>query len=373
MSEKKHHGDCAVGITAGAPCTCTDEKIDHPKHYNSHPAGIECIDVVEHMPFNIGNAIKYLWRAGLKGDAIEDLKKAAWYANREAERLSKAKPPAYTVTGDGYARQPIADFTREYWALNACHKEFPVEVLQEIDTPNGRQICFDEAAVQEVSSALAETIRTHALTHSEQREFVRNWFAGVKSPAVAPKPPAIAPDRRKELPYGDFMREYPALDSCLSEFPTDVLQEIVSCDGRSCDIRFDETIVREVSHVLAAAMRDSEIYYPARREFVREWFANREGPIVDTHAPWKELSHRDFVLEHPFLESCLSEFPGNILREIPVIPGGVVRFDEATVRGVHRALCAEEDERRRRGNPRTDGERRAFVREWFENRSKPAP
>jgi hypothetical protein len=65
------------------------ETVDHPPHYNQHPAGIECIDVVEEMGFNIGNAIKYLWRAGLKPgtDNTEDLKKAAWYIDREEFRL----------------------------------------------------------------------------------------------------------------------------------------------------------------------------------------------------------------------------------------------------------------------------------------------
>lgn len=67
-----------------------DDRVNHPKHYTSHPSGIECITVVEHYNFNIGNAIKYLWRAGIKSDdPIEDLKKAAWYVNREIERLSK--------------------------------------------------------------------------------------------------------------------------------------------------------------------------------------------------------------------------------------------------------------------------------------------
>jgi len=65
------------------------DSVNHPNHYNSHPAGIECIDVVEHLPFNVGNAIKYLWRAGLKGDEVEDLRKAAWYVYREIERLTR--------------------------------------------------------------------------------------------------------------------------------------------------------------------------------------------------------------------------------------------------------------------------------------------
>jgi hypothetical protein len=61
--------------------------VDHPKHYNSHPSGVECITVVEHMNFNKGNAIKYIWRAGDKGNEIEDLEKAAWYLQREIARL----------------------------------------------------------------------------------------------------------------------------------------------------------------------------------------------------------------------------------------------------------------------------------------------
>jgi len=67
------------------------EKVDHPKHYNSNPSGVECIDVVEHMNFNVGNAIKYLWRADEKGAPIEDLKKARWYIDREIQRREKAK------------------------------------------------------------------------------------------------------------------------------------------------------------------------------------------------------------------------------------------------------------------------------------------
>jgi hypothetical protein len=67
------------------------DPVNHPSHYTEHPSGIECIQVTEHLSFCVGNAIKYLWRADLKhDDAIEDLKKAAWYINREIERRSKA-------------------------------------------------------------------------------------------------------------------------------------------------------------------------------------------------------------------------------------------------------------------------------------------
>jgi len=67
------------------------ETINHPQHYNAHPSGVECIDVVEHMTFNLGNAVKYIWRANEKGKLIEDLKKARWYVDREIERLQCKK------------------------------------------------------------------------------------------------------------------------------------------------------------------------------------------------------------------------------------------------------------------------------------------
>lgn len=75
------------------------EKIDHPKHYNSHPSGIECIDIARHYCFDIGNAIKYLWRAGLKSEEgytdnqkeIEDLNKAIWYIQDRINQLQANK------------------------------------------------------------------------------------------------------------------------------------------------------------------------------------------------------------------------------------------------------------------------------------------
>lgn len=80
------------------------DNINHPKHYNSHPSGIECIVIAEHHNFNIGNVLKYLWRAGLKSVPVSahaaagttpidkvaevtDLKKARWYLDREIQRL----------------------------------------------------------------------------------------------------------------------------------------------------------------------------------------------------------------------------------------------------------------------------------------------
>lgn len=65
--------------------------VERPKHYNSHPSGIECIHITRHMGFNLGNAMKYIWRADLKNDAIEDLKKAVWYINDEIKKREIAR------------------------------------------------------------------------------------------------------------------------------------------------------------------------------------------------------------------------------------------------------------------------------------------
>ena len=65
--------------------------VNHPEHYN-HIPDIECIDVIEWFNFNIGSAIKYLWRVDFKGKPVEDLEKAAWYIQREIERRERMCP-----------------------------------------------------------------------------------------------------------------------------------------------------------------------------------------------------------------------------------------------------------------------------------------
>jgi len=75
MSPHEHHAEWSA--------------INHPPHYTSHPSGVECIQITQHLNFCIGNAVKYLWRAGLKGEAVEDLKKAAWYISCEINRLER--------------------------------------------------------------------------------------------------------------------------------------------------------------------------------------------------------------------------------------------------------------------------------------------
>lgn len=79
-----------------------NDDINHPKHYDGYPASIECIDITRHLNFQLGNAVKYIWRAGKKGGLekeIEDLKKAEWYLEDRRQRRGCAAyiqphPPA---------------------------------------------------------------------------------------------------------------------------------------------------------------------------------------------------------------------------------------------------------------------------------------
>jgi hypothetical protein len=66
-----------------------NDMVNSPPHYTAHPSGVECIDITEHMNFCLGNSVKYLWRADLKGNATEDLEKAKWYIEREIARRKK--------------------------------------------------------------------------------------------------------------------------------------------------------------------------------------------------------------------------------------------------------------------------------------------
>ena len=73
------------------------DNVNHPEWYNKHPSGVECIDIARHHCFAIGNAIKYLWRAGLKSESgvsniqkeIEDLEKSIWYIEDRINYLKK--------------------------------------------------------------------------------------------------------------------------------------------------------------------------------------------------------------------------------------------------------------------------------------------
>lgn len=102
LSERKRKAEEAKQQAAGVgevtscasqPPANPYDPVSHPKHYASHPSGIECIQVTEHMGFNLGNAMKYIWRCDMKHDAIEDLRKAVWYIEREITRRLRCDKP----------------------------------------------------------------------------------------------------------------------------------------------------------------------------------------------------------------------------------------------------------------------------------------
>jgi len=70
----------------------------NPAHYNAHPSGVECIDIVKHMNFCCGNAVKYIWRAGDKGNYVQDLRKAINYLEYEIERYQNGPGKSVQTT-----------------------------------------------------------------------------------------------------------------------------------------------------------------------------------------------------------------------------------------------------------------------------------
>lgn len=92
-----------------------NEKVDHPRHYNQHKSGIETIELIEHLPHNLGAAVKYIWRCGLKQSEtpLRDLRSARWYTEREVQRidlydLDVDDPPRTDIIWRSLARKVIA-------------------------------------------------------------------------------------------------------------------------------------------------------------------------------------------------------------------------------------------------------------------------
>lgn len=82
-----------------AEAKATDDQVNHPSHYNSHPSGVECIDIVRHMTFNVGNVFKYLWRNGLKDGepSLKDMRKAEFYLRDEIARVEAEQAAGRTT------------------------------------------------------------------------------------------------------------------------------------------------------------------------------------------------------------------------------------------------------------------------------------
>ncbi len=140
--------------------------VNHPKHYNSHPSGVEAIDLCEVLSFNLGNALKYVWRAGSKGNEYtehEDLCKALWYARRELDRLGTKGGTLYTHPDSKVSMGAGVFSHRESEAFNKVletRENRAVEVvaiLRQGQDPQGtvwKLVKFLEIEIQKAESAL---------------------------------------------------------------------------------------------------------------------------------------------------------------------------------------------------------------------------
>lgn len=112
------------------------ETIDKPEHYTSHPSGIECITITEHMSFCLGNAIKYIWRVDKKGNPLENLEKAKWYIEREIARRGWHFPTPEGVSWEDFIFQ-ITEQNVLSVSCGAIQKELGPEHLGMLDKRNG--------------------------------------------------------------------------------------------------------------------------------------------------------------------------------------------------------------------------------------------
>lgn len=92
---KNEKPKCKHGFETCVECNfgilISNDSINHPSHYTQHASGVECITVTRHMNFNLGNAMKYIWRFDKKDSTVDDLKKARWYIDDEIKRLEVEK------------------------------------------------------------------------------------------------------------------------------------------------------------------------------------------------------------------------------------------------------------------------------------------
>lgn len=94
------------------------DAVNHPAHYNKNPSGIECIDIIRHLPHNRGAAIKYIWRAGEKDPSkeVEDLQKAIWYLEDEIKRLADSYAPIPENRAREEHEEDIKDLIKKHGA-----------------------------------------------------------------------------------------------------------------------------------------------------------------------------------------------------------------------------------------------------------------
>lgn len=128
-------GDASVAADPPSAATPHDP-VNSPSHYTAHPNGVECIVLTEAMGFCDGNAVKYLWRAGLKGDRLEDLRKARWYAIRAQSTNSRTCDPGLVDMDKSWVQEIITVFPARIasamWHLIAREYVLAIHAIDEI-------------------------------------------------------------------------------------------------------------------------------------------------------------------------------------------------------------------------------------------------
>lgn len=88
------NGNTSNELVIVTEANTAEDKVNNPRHYTV--GGIETIDFIEakglHHHYYLANAIKYISRAPYKDNYLEDVKKAAWYLQREIDRAETRKP-----------------------------------------------------------------------------------------------------------------------------------------------------------------------------------------------------------------------------------------------------------------------------------------
>lgn len=157
------------------------DNVNHPEHYTKHPSGVECIQIAEHFGFCLGNAIKYIWRAELK-NGLEDLKKAAWYLQREIQKREGSVAKPYCAV----CARPIEPWEEIYYAKDgevicspACeeHRKNRDKLRAEMEFPYRNSVeersladrVCEEAEKQAAASA-EDSIKHFRLNFEQQKK-----------------------------------------------------------------------------------------------------------------------------------------------------------------------------------------------------------
>lgn len=126
------------------------DEITKAQHYNSHPSGVEAIDLIEHLPFSLGSAIKYLWRQNLKGAQVKDLKKALYYVRRYAAGCNKEYGDTY---GYGIPQETMVLFHK---AMRLSTAQPELQGLLAFAVSNPRPLAVLEQVANDIEKAIAD-------------------------------------------------------------------------------------------------------------------------------------------------------------------------------------------------------------------------